>query len=119
MNMTPAVLFAVAISAGGHSEKTIVAHYSFDVPSGYRLKIASRCEDFDLYALTRRDDKKTLCTLYLGNAPRFPIRKWEGKPVETTERGRTRRSFRSSNAIEGVITFSGLTYKDTPFTPFG
>jgi hypothetical protein len=120
MNTTLAVLLAFATPSDGHLEMVQVAHYSIEVPAGYRLTEAStERADFDLYALTSRDGKITICTLYFGNAPRFPVRKWGGKPVETKERDRVAKTFRSANTLEGVITFSGLTYKDTSSTPFG
>ena len=94
-------------------------HYSIEIPAGYVVKdVSPPMMDFDLYQLV--DGRgKARCGLYFGNAPQFPFYKWGSKsPVESREAGRMKKAFQSSTRMEGVLEFSGLTYKTTPYTPF-
>jgi hypothetical protein len=94
-------------------------HYAIEIPAGYVVKdVSPPMTDFDLYQLI--DGKgKVKCGLYFGNAPKFPTYKWGSKlPVETRDASRAKKAFQSSTRMEGVLKFSGLTYKTTPDTPF-
>ena len=97
----------------------VVEHYAIEVPAGYVLKdVSPKLMDFDLYALADQRTGTVKCTLYVGNHPAFPKFRWRGKPIESGRNGETRKEFRSSDRVEGVMNFSGVTYKNTPGSPF-
>jgi hypothetical protein len=96
-----------------------VEHYAIEVPAGYVLKdVSPKMMDFELYALTEKRTGKAKCTLYVGNQPAFPKLRWSGKPVESRQSGGTRKEFRSSDRVEGLMTFQDVTYKDSGGSPF-
>jgi hypothetical protein len=97
----------------------VVEHYGIEVPAGYILKdVSPKQMDFDLYALADTRTGSVKCTLYFGNAPAFPKLRWSGKPTESRQHGASRKEFRSSDRIEGLMNFDGLSYKGVPASPF-
>ena len=92
----------------------ILQHYSIEIPAGYEAKdVSPPTMDFALYQVTRRGSKRLACSLYLGNSPNFPELHWSGrKAVETKSDDHTTTAFQRQGAIEGVMSFSGLTYKE-------
>lgn len=113
------VLTSAAPLPGDGPVVQVVEHYGIEVPAGYVLKdVSPKMMDFDLYALTEKRTGKVKCTLYVGNHPAFPKLRWSGKPVETRQSGGTRKEFRSSDRVEGLMTFLDVTYKDSGGSPF-
>jgi hypothetical protein len=108
------VLAAVAATATAPTSNSIsIAHYSIEIPVRYEAKdVSPPMMDFQLYRVTRQGSKSVGCVLYLGFAPRFPQLHWSGKPVETKGDERTTKAFQRPGALEGLIEFSGLTYKN-------
>jgi hypothetical protein len=98
----------------------VVEHYAIEVPAGHVLKdVSPKLIDFDLYALTDTHTGRVKCTVYFGNAPSFPELRWSGRPTESKQSTGTRKEFRGPDRIEGLMTFHGLSYKRTPFSPVG
>jgi hypothetical protein len=120
--MVASILIAtLAVSSPAPSPTPItVAHYSIEIPLGYEARdVSPPMMDFDLYSVTRQGSKRAACTLYFGNHPQFPKLRWWGrKPVETKSDRRTTKAFQRSDAIEGVVEFSGLTYKSSGHSPW-
>jgi hypothetical protein len=115
------VLAALGASSAAPAVTSItVTHYSIEIPLGYEARdVSPPMMDFDLYSITRRGSKRVACTLYFGNHPQFPKLRWPSqKPVETKSDKRTTKAFQRSDAIEGLIEFSGLTYKSSGHTPW-
>ena len=109
---------AQPISAAGPVVQ-MVEHYAIEVPAGYTLKdVSPKLIDFELFALVDKRTSATKCTLYIGNFPSFPKLRWAGSPTESKGSDRTRREFRSTDRIEGVMTFTGVTYQDSTGSPF-
>jgi hypothetical protein len=119
----PIVIAALvaAVTALGPTSSSI-EHYSIEVPAGYEAKdVSPPMMDFEVYRVARQHSNGVACGLYLGNAPGFPKLRWSSKkPVETKGDGRITKAFERPGALEGLIEFSGLTYKDSkigsPFT---
>jgi hypothetical protein len=122
--MTTALVLALfaatpAAAAPTAGDAQTFNHYAIKIPAGYVVKdVSPPMMDFDLYQLV--DGKGTVkCGLYFGNAPRFPIYGWGSKsPVDSGDASRMKKAYQSSTRMEGVIEFSGLTYKGLPATPF-
>lgn len=94
-------------------------HYSIEIPAGYELEDVSPMGDFDLYQVTRRGSKSVVCGLYIGNFPSFPKLDWGSqRSVRTMGDNRTTVALQRPDAMEGVIRFSGLTYKGSTGTPW-
>jgi hypothetical protein len=77
--------------------------------------------DFEVYRVARPHSTAGGCGVYFGNSPRFPDLHWVSKkPVETKGEGRTTKAFQRPGAIEGLMEFSGLSYRNSksgsPFT---
>jgi hypothetical protein len=110
---------APALAAPAAGRVQTFNHYAIEIPAGYVVKDVSQpMMDFDLYQLV--DGKgKAKCGLYFGNFPQFPTYKWgTTPPVETRDASRTKKAYQSSTRMEGVLQFSGLSYKMLPNTPF-
>lgn len=113
------VLAAASTMPGTGPVVQVVEHYGIEVPAGYVLKdVSPRMTDFSLYALTEKRTGKVSCTLYVGNHPDFPKLRWSGKPVKARQSGGTRKEFRSSDQIEGLMTFPDVTYRGSEGSPF-
>jgi hypothetical protein len=96
-----------------------VEHFSIEIPPGYEAGEASPpMMDFDLYRVTRRGSKAVACVLYFGNAPNFPQLHWSEKPIETKGDQRITKAHQRRGAIEGLLKFSGLSYKSQTGSPF-
>jgi hypothetical protein len=97
-----------------------VAHYAIDIPGGYEAKdVSPPMMDFDLYRVTRQGSQDVACGLYFGNHPSFPkLHGWRQEAMETKGDDRTTTAFQRSGAIEGLIKFSGLAYKDSDHSPW-
>jgi len=103
-----------------HTTRSI-NHYDVDVPAGFVITDRSpRRADFDLYEVSGGSSGAKL-QLYFGNHPRFPTYKWAGAPRAESQDGRSAKEYPYSPAekrMEGVLTFSGLSYKATPHSPY-
>jgi len=125
--MAPIALLLAATLAQGKSEMQqphttrSINHYDVDLPTDFAIEDRSpRRADFDLYEITAGRSGAKL-VLYVGNHPSFPKFKWAGAPVSESRDGRSAKEYRYSPAekrMEGVLTFSGLSYKATesPYT---
>jgi hypothetical protein len=106
------------ISTGATS--ITMAHYSIEIPAGYEARHVPVRADFDLSQVGRRGSSKVSCGFYLGNFSQFPQGHWgRRKPLETRGENRTTTTFQCPGTLEGLITFSGLSYKksgDSPWT---
>jgi hypothetical protein len=101
-------------SSAGAVTSISIAHYSIEIPAGYEVKdVSPPMTDFELYRVTRHGREKLGCGLYFGFAPKFPQLQWSGQPEQTKGDKRSTRAFQRSGAIEGLIEFSGLTYKNS------
>ncbi|HEY0711934.1 MAG TPA: hypothetical protein VGF45_04625 [Polyangia bacterium] len=119
MFVAAVVLLMASDGVAQSTKKHTINHYSVELPASYRLKdITPKLMDFGLYAVVGRQDGKVRCTLYFGNHPDFPSKRWAGAPVATRDGWRTRKEFRDANRIEGVIAFEGLSYKGSSGTPY-
>jgi hypothetical protein len=119
--MTALVLALIAATPAAPTAGTVRTfnHYAIEIPAGYVVKDVSPPRmDFEIYNLV--DGKgKVKCGLYFGNAPQFPMFKWESQsPTESKDANRTKKAYRSATRMEGLLEFSGLTYKGIPATPF-
>jgi hypothetical protein len=113
------ILVATPPAPSARGAVQVVEHYAIEVPADYTLKdVSPKIMDFDLYALAEKRTGIVKCTLYVGNAPAFPKLRWSGKPTESTQNLGTKKEYRSSDRIEGLMTFQGLTYKDSAGSPF-
>ncbi len=117
------ILALVLVTASATSTESgrvqVIEHYAIAVPAGYVLKdVSPKLMDFDLYALADQRTGSVKCTLYVGNHPAFPKFRWSGRPTESGRSGGTRKEFRSPDRVEGLMNFSGVTYKNTPGSPF-
>ena len=68
--------------------------------------------------LAHPGSKEGGCGLCFGNAPGFPKLHWSQEAVETTSDNRTTTAFQGRDAIEGLIKFSGLSYKNSVGSPW-
>jgi hypothetical protein len=103
------------------NEKTI-AHYSFNLPSGYVLRdISPERTDFNLYEIYRKTNSKVNIRLYFGSAPWFPTYKWDTLPVEEVNGICTKKTFayrEGDGSMEGVLIFTGLSYFGRDQSPY-
>jgi len=91
-----------------------VAHYLIEIPANYEAKNMSPMSDFDLYRVRHKRWWGADCILYFGNFPSFPKLPWGShQVVQARSDDRTTTAFQRPGAIEGLIKFSGLSYKDS------
>ena len=107
---------------GKEASEKKVNHYSFKLPVGYISKdITPPMMDFELIEIHKAKSHKTKLVLYFGNNPSFPKFKWDTSPMEEKDGNRTRRSFgyrESDGAMEGVLIFTGLSYRGSNQSPY-
>ena len=97
----------------------MVGHYSIEIPPGYEArKVSPPMMDFDVYRVMRQGSKGSGCGLYFGNHPSFPKLHWSQEAVETNSDNRTTTAFQRPGAIEGLIKFSGVSYKASRVSPW-
>jgi len=91
-----------------------VAHFAIEIPRGYQARdVSPPMMDFDLYRVERQGSTEGGCSLYFGNAPDFPQLRWSQNARKMKADGRSTTAFERRGAVEGVIKFSGLTYKQS------
>lgn len=99
-----------------------INHYDIDISAGYRIGHLERpVDDFDLYEVRPLGRNSPRLLLYFGNHPRFPRLKWSTAAVVASKDGETTKTYSFSEKypqIEGLMTFDGLTYKDSGASPF-
>jgi hypothetical protein len=97
----------------------VIEHYSVDVPAGYSIAEVGPKEDFDLYLIISVRSPRKRLGLYIGNHPSFPAYKWGRRAREETKTDVSLEEFEyDGQKMEGLMTFSGLTYKTQSHSPF-
>ena len=91
-----------------------VEHYLIEIPANYEVENLQPRSDFDLYRVRHKRWWGGHCILYFGNFPSFPQLRWAShERVAARVEDRTTTAFQRPGAIEGLIEFSGLSYKDS------
>lgn len=83
--------------------------------------VSPKMMDFYVLRLTRESPKGPALTIYLGDHPKFPSLKWSVKPDKKELPDRSMMSFNEAErnqAIEVLIDFHGLSYKDDDSSPW-
>lgn len=100
-----------------------INHYVFVVPPGYEVQdVSPEMMDYQILNIRNTADPIAVFRIYFGNHPRFPIFEWDVPPVEKSlGKDCTMRMFEyreRDGAIEGVLHFTGLSYKDLSISPY-
>jgi hypothetical protein len=105
----------------GLSEKKI-NHYSLQIPHDYRMRdITPPMMDFELYEVHKVGNPKVKFDIYFGNNPSFPKFKWKEESLNSTKDNCSTKVFKyrkSDGAIEGLLSYSGLSYKGSNQSPY-
>lgn len=111
-----------SIAATTASNGFLVNHFSIDIPHGYIVKdVTPAMADFQLIEIRLPGRKGNKMSVYFGNAPSSPQYDWVDVIPETDldksplnwHRYRER-----DGSLEGLRSFTGLTYGGTPQSPY-
>ncbi|MFL6710078.1 MAG: hypothetical protein ACJ8HI_17900 [Massilia sp.] len=123
ISLSLTILAGILINSSARANDCkLITHYCIKLPAGYSLKnITPPAADFELLELYRSKDRNEKLTVYFGNAPSFPVYDWgNSSPMQKRhEVARTWLEYDGKNgAIEGVLNFSGLSYRGSSQSPY-
>lgn len=97
-----------------------VAHFLLQIPSSYIVKdLTPQFADFELFEICEQKRETACLKLYFGNFPNFPLLRWNSAPSVEGASDRQDYPFRTDDgAIEGLLSYRGLTYKNHNGTPY-
>lgn len=99
-----------------------INHYSIQLLSDYVLvDVTPKMADFELVEVVNKEHPDDKLSIYFGNAPHFPAYDWKESPSESEGEGMRKTTYnyrQRDGAMEGMLVFSGLSYRGSKHSPY-